>query len=212
MSKRLLDIVGAAVGLVLLSPLFAVIAAWIRVDSPGPTLFRQVRVGRNGRQFRIHKFRTMVVDAESIGKRLSVAGDARVTRSGVFLRRYRLDELPQLVDVLLGQMSLVGPRPEVPEYVARYPEEVRRIVLSVRPGITDRASIEFRNEADILAASPDPERTYVDVIIPKKLKYHQDYVRERTFWGDVGLIGATLAAVFGLRRESIGRERGDGVE
>ena len=195
MSKRVLDIVAAAAGLVLLSPLLALIAVWIKVDSPGPILFRQVRVGRNGRHFRIHKFRTMVVDAESRGKRLSVAGDARVTRSGAVLRRYRLDELPQLVDVLRGDMSLVGPRPEVPEYVARYPEDVRRIVLSVRPGITDRASIEFRNEADILSDSPDPERTYVDVIIPKKLQYYQEYVRERTFWGDVRLIWATLAAL-----------------
>ena len=145
-----------------------VVAALIRWDSPGPVFFRQERVGRFGRPFRIHKFRTMRVNAEQAGQ-LTVGADVRITRIGAFLRAHRLDELPQLIDVFLGDMSLVGPRPEVPRYVAHYPAALRDVVLSVRPGITDPASLRFRNESEQLAAAADPEREYIEVILPAKL-------------------------------------------
>ncbi len=147
MAKRLFDILCAGVGLLLLSPLLLVVAAWVKLDSPGPVMFRQERVGRFGRSFRIHKFRTMRVDAPTLGPQITIGDDARITRSGRWLRASKVDELPQLWDVLRGAMSLVGPRPEVPRYVAMYPAELRALVLSVRPGITDPASLSFRNEA-----------------------------------------------------------------
>ena len=209
MGKRLFDVVVASLGLVALCPLFVLISVWVKLESPGPVFFRQARVGRGGKIFYIHKFRTMVADAEQKGAQLSVDGDARVTRSGALLRRFRLDELPQLVDVVVGNMSLVGPRPEVPRYMAYYPEDVRRRVLSVRPGTTDRASIEFRDEGRMLAASSRPEATYVEEILPRKWQYYQEYVRGRTFWGDVGLILRTLAAVFGRHGGGKGHGRRD---
>ncbi|SOY82775.1 Sugar transferase [Cupriavidus taiwanensis] len=195
MPKRLFDLFFAGVGLCILSPLLLVLALAIRVESPGPVFFRQERVGQFGRTFRIHKFRTMVVNAERRGLQITVGADQRVTRVGGFLRKYKLDELPQLLDVLKGDMSLVGPRPEVPRYVACYPEGVREAVLSVRPGITDRASIEFKDENIILGRAVDAERAYIEEVLPIKLRFYSEYVRDRSLWGDIKIILATLTAL-----------------
>ena len=195
MSKRFFDWLASTFGLLALAPVLLLLALWIKLDSPGPVFFRQERVGRGGRLFRIHKFRTMVTDAERRGLQITVGADARVTRVGQWLRKYKLDELPQLLDVWLGHMSLVGPRPEVPRYVACYPADVRDVVLSVRPGITDRASIEFKDENEILGRAIDPHVAYVEEVLPIKLRYYQDYVANRSFWSDVGIILSTLKAL-----------------
>lgn len=193
MSKRLFDIGAAAVGLLLLLPLLLAVAAWIKLDSRGPVLFRQQRVGRRGVHFTILKFRTMNTQAR--GPLLTVADDRRVTRAGRLLRRAKLDELPQLFNVLAGTMSLVGPRPEVPRYVACYPPATRALVLSVAPGITDWAAIHFRDENALLARAADPERAYIDTILPVKLAYYERYVRERTMASDLHILLRTLAAL-----------------
>jgi lipopolysaccharide/colanic/teichoic acid biosynthesis glycosyltransferase len=194
MSKRLFDIVAALAGLALLAPLFALAALWIRLDSPGPVFYRQQRVGRHGKLFSIFKFRTMTA-APAGAPQLTVGRDSRITGAGAFLRHYKIDELPQLINVLQGAMSLVGPRPEVPRYVACYPPEVRAIVLSVAPGITDWASIEYREENAILGRAADPERAYLDTILPAKLEFYVRYVRERSFWTDLRIIFSTIAAI-----------------
>jgi lipopolysaccharide/colanic/teichoic acid biosynthesis glycosyltransferase len=194
MSKRLFDLVAAGAGLVLLGPLLLALALWIKLDSPGPVLFRQQRVGRRGVLFDIYKFRTMT-DRPDNGRQLTVGRDPRITRAGHFLRRSKLDELPQLINVLEGTMSLVGPRPEVPRYVAFYPPEARNTVLSVAPGITDLASILYKEESEILGRAADPERAYVETILPVKIAYYQRYVRERSFWLDLRIIFQTLAAI-----------------
>lgn len=196
MPKRLFDLCCAAAGLVLLVPVLAAVALWVVWDSPGPAFFRQQRVGRAGRLFHIVKFRTMHPRAETAGPPLTVGADGRITRAGHWLRRTKIDELPQLFNVLLGHMSLVGPRPEVPRYVALYPDDLRTLVLSVRPGITDRASIEFRDESTLLGQSSDPERTYVEQILPIKLRYGADYARSHTLRGDLEIILRTLAALW----------------
>ena len=196
MAKRLFDLVVAALGLLLLSPLLLAVALLIRLDSPGPALYRQERVGRYGKPFRIHKFRTMNASGPGGAMQITIGADPRITRAGQLLRRTKLDELPQLWDVLVGDMSLVGPRPEVPKYVAFYPEALRDKVLSVRPGITDRASIEYREESELLARAADPERTYIDVVMPAKLRYAVDYVDRRSMWTDLCLIGATAQAIW----------------
>lgn len=195
MSKRIFDWLASTFGLLVLAPLLVLLAVWIKLDSPGPVFFRQERVGQWGKLFRIHKFRTMVTDAERRGLQITVGADARVTRVGQWLRKYKLDELPQLLDVWQGHMSLVGPRPEVPRYVACYPADVREVVLSVRPGITDRASIEFKDENEILGRAVDPHVAYVQEVLPIKLSYYQDYVANRSFWSDVGIIFSTLKAL-----------------
>ena len=199
MGKRLFDIACAATALALLAPLLLALALWVRLDSPGPVLFRQQRVGRDSRPFAILKFRTMQVNAEAAGLQITVGQDPRITRAGSWLRRSKLDELPQLLNVLRGDMSMVGPRPEVPRYVALYPTDVRETVLSVRPGITDLASLAFRDESTLLAQSPDPERTYVEQILPTKLRYAQQYVRTRSLWLDLRIIAWTVQAVLGMR-------------
>ncbi len=188
--KRLFDIAASAIGLLLLAPVLLGIAIWIKRDSPGPVFFRQERIGRHGQPFRIYKFRSMRQD--NAGLQITVGEDARITRSGRFIRAYKLDELPQLINVLRGDMSVVGPRPEVPRYVALYPAEVRAEVLSVRPGITDLASVQYRSESMLLAQSSNPEQTYVDTILPAKLALCRQYVRERSFWLDLRIIGMTL--------------------
>ncbi|PZP27288.1 MAG: sugar transferase [Roseateles depolymerans] len=193
MAKRLFDILAAAAGLLLLSPLLLLAALWVKLDSPGPVLFRQTRVGRHGVPFSIHKFRTMRV---APGAAITVGEDPRITRSGRVLRQTKLDELPQLWDVLRGAMSLVGPRPELPNYVALYPAELRAVVLSVRPGITDPASLAFSHEAELLAAASDPEREYREVVLPAKLRLSADYAARATLATDLGLILATLGRVF----------------
>lgn len=195
MTKRFFDACASGAGLLVLSPVLLLIAILIRLDSRGPVFFRQERVGQFGRVFRIHKFRTMVVDAERRGMQITVGADPRVTRVGTFLRRYKLDELPQLIDVVLGRMSLVGPRPEVPRYVACYPRDVKDLVLSVRPGITDRASIEFKDENEILGRAADPHRAYVEEVLPIKLGYYVAYVKNRSLFGDIGIIFSTLLAI-----------------
>lgn len=195
MSKRLFDLLLCGLGLVLLAPLLLGIAIWIKLDSPGPVLFRQERVGRHGKRFLISKFRTMAADAPARGLQITVGADARITGAGRVLRAAKLDELPQLWDVLRGAMSLVGPRPEVPRYVALYPEEMRLLLLSVRPGITDLASLQYRDESAVLAQAADPERAYVEQVLPAKLALSARYVREASLAGDLRLILATLVAL-----------------
>ncbi|WP_445425008.1 sugar transferase [Alishewanella sp. HL-SH06] len=194
MLKRFFDVVCAALGLVVLFPVLLVIAIWIKLDSSGPVFFRQVRVGRFGVPFRIHKFRTMRVNAEQSGL-LTIGRDNRITRSGHLLRKTKLDELPQLIDVLMGKMSLVGPRPEVQEFIDCYPENVRAKVLSVRPGITDRASIEMVDENDILSKYPEPRQAYIDHILPLKQRYYVEYVDSHSVVTDIRIIWDTLLKI-----------------
>lgn len=192
MIKRLFDLSASFCGLILLSPIFVLTAIWIMIDSKGPIFFRQERVGFKGITFRIHKFRTMLLNAEKNENQITVGEDLRITAVGSFLRKYKLDELPQLIDVLVGDMSLVGPRPEVPKYIDRYSDEEKYDVLSVKPGITDNASIEFRDENNLLARCEDPEAAYLNIVLPKKIALYRKYVRERSFFGDVVIIFKTI--------------------
>jgi lipopolysaccharide/colanic/teichoic acid biosynthesis glycosyltransferase len=189
--KRLFDILFSFIGLLFLQPLFVVIAIMIKVDSTGPVFFRQGRVGKNFSRFMIYKFRTMVVDAEKNGLRITSGGDHRITRIGRILRKFKIDELPQLYNVLKGDMSLVGPRPEVIKYVEWYKDDYERI-LSIRPGITDISSMTFRNEESILQGVDDPERYYVHVLLPEKMKLAREYIQNVSFFYDVKLIFKTL--------------------
>ena len=195
MLKRAFDVVCAVIGLLIFGVPMLAIAAWIRLDTAGPVFFRQERVGLHGKLFRIHKFRTMAVDAERSGPQLTVGADARVTRVGRVLRANRLDELPQFLDVLAGDMSLVGPRPDVPRYVEQWPPALRERVLAVRPGITDPASLKFRDEATLLARAADPEREYVDVILPRKLALAADYADHASLWTDLAVIGRSVGVL-----------------
>ena len=190
--KRLFDFVASSFGLILLTPIFVLVALWIKLDSRGAIFFRQERVGFQGDLFRIHKFRTMVLDAEKKGKQITVGADSRITTVGRFLRKYKLDELPQLIDVVVGDMSLVGPRPEVSKYIDCYTDEEKHDVLSVKPGITDNAAIEFRDESELLASAKDPEAAYINEVLPKKIALYRKYVRERSFFGDVAIIFKTI--------------------
>lgn len=192
MLKRAFDLLGAGLGLLLLAPLMLAIAAAIKLDSAGPVFFRQQRVGRFGVLFCIHKFRTMVADALATGPLITIGADARVTRVGRWLRRTRLDELPQLLDVLAGTMSLVGPRPELPQYVAHYPPALREQALSVRPGLTSAAALEFLDEAEQLARAADPEREYIAVMLPRKAQLAADYAAQASLRGDLALLVRTL--------------------
>ncbi len=167
----------------------------IKLDSPGPIFFRQQRVGRYEKLFRIHKFRTMYNGSEKTGPLVTCGEDRRITKVGRFLRKYKLDELAQLIDVIIGNMSLVGARPEVPKYVAYYPPRVKALVLALRPGITDIAAILHCQECDMLANSDDPERDYIEKILPIKLKHYQDYAYHHTLWGDIVLVFRTLKAI-----------------
>lgn len=194
-AKRVFDLSFTMLGLVFLFPCFVCIAVWIKIDSRGPVFFRQERVGLNGAIFRIFKFRTMYFDADEKGRLITVGKDPRITNSGRFLRKLKLDELPQLINVFFGEMSLVGPRPEVQRYVDLYPDDVREYVLSVLPGITDYASIEYKDENDILGRAADPEKTYVEEVMPVKLAYYQRYVSERTLLVDFKLVLATIKAI-----------------
>ncbi len=193
MNKRIFDFTAALLGLILLAPLFALVALWIKIDSRGPVFFLQQRVGKRGVPFNIVKFRTMREDAGE--SQLTLGHDKRITKAGKFLRQYKLDEFPQLFNVLNGTMSLVGPRPEVPRYVACYPPEVRAVVLSVLPGITDWASIYYKEENSLLGRSANPEQAYLETILPVKLKYNLRYVHERSFWNDIRIIFTTLATL-----------------
>lgn len=189
--KRVFDILASGCGLLVLSPLLLFVAIWIKLDSKGPVFYRQVRVGRNNKDFRIFKFRSMKVGADK-GSLVTIGGhDPRVTRSGYFIRKFKIDELPQLINVFIGDMSLVGPRPEVRHYVDYWtPEQMH--VLDVRPGITDPASIKFRNENDLMEKAEDPEKYYIEVIMQEKLNLYIEYVNNQSFWGDIGLIFKTF--------------------
>ena len=193
--KRTVDIVAAALGLCVLSPLFAVCAMAVTWDSPGPVLFRQTRVGRYGKPFTLLKFRSMMQDADRQGLKVTAAGDPRVTGVGRWLRATKLDELPQLLNVLRGEMSLVGPRPEVPEYVAGYDVEQRN-VLNVRPGITGVASLYYVREEDVLAGKADPDRFYKEHILPRKLEMDLAYCVSATLATDMRVLGSTIARLF----------------
>ena len=193
-AKRVMDIAISAAALCVLWPVFLLIALAIVIDDPGPVFYRQVRVGRGGRPFRIFKFRTMVVDADKKGLSITVGRDSRITRVGAFLRKTKLDELAQLLNVLCGQMSFVGPRPEVPRYVELYTPYQRQVLL-VRPGITDYASIAYRNENDLLEGAQDPERMYIDEIMPDKIELNMKYLHEISPLADIRLILSTVVAV-----------------
>ena len=192
--KRIFDIVASGLGLILLSPVFVLLAVWIKLDSKGPVFYRQVRVGYKNRDFRIFKFRSMRMGADK-GSLVTIGGrDPRVTRSGYFIRKFKLDELPQLINVLTGDMSLVGPRPEVRHYVDYWtPEQMH--VLDVRPGITDPASIKFRNENELMEQVEDPEKYYIEVIMQEKIKLYLEYVEKQGFWYDLGLIFKTFFVI-----------------
>ncbi|NNC82284.1 MAG: sugar transferase [Flavobacteriales bacterium] len=195
MIKRLFDIISALLGLVLLSPLLLVIALAIGVKDGAPILFKQTRIGRQGDPFTLYKFRTMRPDSESSGQLSVGERDPRVTDIGHALRKTKLDELPQLWNVLKGDMSVVGPRPEVPRYVDLYSEKERK-VLQVRPGITDAASLAYFNESEMMAEHPDPERYYIETIMKDKLQRNLDYLEKRTFWSDMGIIFKTISRIF----------------
>ena len=195
LAKNLFDAVGGALGFLFLLPALGVIALGIKLTSRGPALFKQERVGKDGKLFYILKFRTMVEDAEEKGLKITVGQDPRVTPLGGFLRRFKLDELPQIINILKGEMSFVGPRPEVPHYVALYDQAQRR-VLSIKPGVTDLASIKFRRESEILGQAEDPEKTYIEEIMPQKLKINLEYVEKASLSYDLKLIWLTLQEVF----------------
>lgn len=194
-AKRIFDLFFTIPGIVVLLPIFIFIATWIKLDTKGPVFFRQERVGYREKYFKIFKFRTMVTDAEKRGKQITIGEDTRITRSGRFLRKYKLDELPQLINVLIGDMSLVGPRPEVPRYVREYTNEEKDIVFSVLPGITDYASIEYRDENEVLGRADNPEKAYIEEVLPIKITYYKKYVMERTLWGDFVIVMRTVLAI-----------------
>lgn len=200
MGKRVFDLCVALGVLLMLSPLLAAVALWIKLDSPGPVLFRQQRVGWRGRPFAILKFRTMRHAATGEGLRITVGADSRITRAGAFLRRHKIDEFPQFINVLRGEMSVVGPRPEVPHYVALYTSAQKDIVLSVRPGITDPASLVFQDESTLLAEADDPEAFYVTVVMPAKLEHAAHYVATRSMLRDIEIVLRTAGAI-GARRK-----------
>ena len=194
MAKNIFDKFFSTVGLVILAPIFLIISVWIKLDSKGEIFFRQKRIGLYGVPFFIHKFRTMYQDSEYAG-RLTIGNDSRITASGKFLRKYKLDELPQLIDVFRGKMSLVGPRPEVPEFINAYPESIKNKILSVKPGITDLASIEMVDENDILSQYDDPKQAYIDIILPIKQKYYLEYVDNSNLLFDIAIILKTIKKI-----------------
>jgi lipopolysaccharide/colanic/teichoic acid biosynthesis glycosyltransferase len=193
--KRLFDIVVSLAGLVLLLPLFLAAAVAIKMDSPGPVFFRQRRIGRDFRPFLIYKFRTMMHDSKSVGSLFTIRHDPRITRVGKFLRKSKIDELPQLINVAKGEMTFVGPRPEVPSYVELFRADYEEI-LRVRPGITDLASIKYRDEATVLSQSPDPEAEYVNRVLPDKIKLAKEYIQQSSFFFDLRLMAETFFKLF----------------
>lgn len=192
--KRLFDIIASGCGLIILSPLFLTLAIWIKLDSEGPVFYRQVRVGKGNKDFHIFKFRSMRVGSDK-GSLVTIGGrDPRVTKSGYVIRKYKFDELPQLINVFMGDMSLVGPRPEVRHYVDHWTSEQMH-VLDVRPGITDPASIKFRNENELMEKAEDPENYYINVIMQEKIKLYLEYVQNASFWYDIKLIFQTFKVI-----------------
>lgn len=192
--KRLVDIIASSVGLIVLSPFLLIIAVALKIDSAGLVFFRQIRVGQFGKPFRIFKFRTMVSQAEKLGPQVSSGDDPRITRVGRVLRKYKLDELPQLINVLKGEMSFVGPRPEVPRYVEAYKDDYLEI-LTVKPGITDFASLEFKDENELLKNAEDPEKKYLEEILPVKIGFYRKYLKEQSLKTDLTLILKTLLSI-----------------
>ncbi len=192
--KRLFDIVASLVGVILLSPIFVLLAVWIKLDSKGPVFYLQERVGKNNKDFKIFKFRSMSVGSDKKGLITVGDHDPRVTKSGYYIRKFKLDEFPQLINVLIGNMSIVGPRPEVRKYVQLYNDEQLK-VLNVKPGITDIASIKYRNENELLAASENPDATYINQIMPDKLKYNLEYIEKSSFLFDVKLVWLTFKEI-----------------
>jgi lipopolysaccharide/colanic/teichoic acid biosynthesis glycosyltransferase len=193
-SKRIFDIFSSAICLLLFSPVLLFLAVWILADSRGGVFYKQVRVGKNGKEFKLLKFRSMRPNSDKAGQ-LTIGNDNRITKVGRFIRRTKLDELPQLINIIKGEMSVVGPRPEVPKYVAMYTPEQRK-VLQALPGLTDYASIQFINEQTILGAAPDPEKTYITEVMPQKLALNLQYINDRTFFLDIKLIFKTIGKIF----------------
>lgn len=189
--KRIFDFICSAIGLIVLSPVLIIIAIMIKKGSDGPVFFKQIRVGEYGENFEILKFRTMVVDAEKLGRQITVGNDNRITKIGGFLRKYKLDELPQLINVFKGDMSLVGPRPEVPRYVEMYTEEQRK-VLNVKPGITDLASLRYKDENELLGKAEDPDDFYINTIMPDKLELNLEYINKSNVFFDIYIIITTI--------------------
>ena len=189
--KRIFDFICSTLGLIILSPILIAIVVKIKIDSDGPVFFKQIRVGEKKKEFEILKFRTMVVDAEKLGRQITVGNDSRITKVGGFLRKYKLDELPQLINVFKGDMSLVGPRPEVPRYVELYNEEQRK-VLEVKPGITDLASIRYRDENDLLGEAENPDDLYINTIMPDKLALNLEYINKNNVFFDIYIILKTI--------------------
>lgn len=196
MLKRLMDIILVLIGFIVALPLMGIVALIIKINSPGPVLYISERIGKGGKPFKIYKFRTMVINADKLGGPSTAADDPRLTKIGLFLKRFQLDELPQLFNVLKGDMSLVGPRPEVKIYVNMMTEEEKNVILSVRPGITDLASLWNFHEAEILKGSSDPEKTYMEKIRPEKLRLQQEYVKKSSIWLDIKIIFQTILKVF----------------
>jgi len=194
--KRIFDFTASLLGLIVLSPLFLVIAILIKLDDGGSIFFRQTRVGQYGKPFKIYKFRTMVENAEKLGAQVTKGDDPRITKVGRFLRKYKLDELPQLINVLKGEMSLVGPRPEVPKFVKLFEEDYKEI-LKVKPGITDYASLEFKDENELLKGAENPEEVYIREILPKKIEYYKRYLKEISFTTDLKVIFKTIWGIVG---------------
>ncbi|MEA3447363.1 MAG: sugar transferase [Bacteroidota bacterium] len=194
MVKRLFDIIFSFIGLIICSPVFIMLGIAICLDSHGGIFFKQQRVGKNGKLFSIYKFRSMRTGSDKKGQLTVGSNDRRITKTGRFIRKYKLDELPQLINVLIGNMSVVGPRPEVPKYVSMYSDEQRK-VLQVKPGITDYASIEYANENDLLASSTDPENTYINEIMPDKLALNRKYIQEKNLITDIKILIKTVTRV-----------------
>lgn len=192
--KRLFDIIVSFFSLLFFAPIIIIVSILVKLTSTGPVFYRQIRVGENNRDFKIFKFRTMRVDSDKLGLLTVSNTDSRITKVGYYLRKYKLDELPQLINVFIGNMSLVGPRPEVRKYVDLYSPE-QMMVFKVRPGITDLASIEFRNENEILSTKDDPNQYYIDVIMPRKIAINLSYIENRTIWKDISVIIQTFIVV-----------------
>lgn len=192
--KRLIDFILSLVGLIILLPVFIVIAILIKKEDGGSIFFRQTRVGQNGKIFKIYKFRTMVENAEKLGAQITKGDDPRITKIGKILRKYKLDELLQLINVLKGEMSLVGPRPEVPKYVNAYKEKYKEI-LKVKPGITDFAALEYIDEERLLKGAKDPEKIYIEKILPEKIKYYEKYIKQMSFLTDLKIILKTILRI-----------------
>ena len=196
MAKRLFDIIFSFIGLVMLLPVFLIVALLIKVFSPGPVFYKSERIGRNNKPFKMHKFRTMVVNADKIGGHSTASDDVRLTKIGLFLKKFQLDELPQLINVLKGEMSFVGPRHEVRHYVDMMTEQEKDIILSLRPGMTDFASLWNFREGEILKGSPDPEKTYTEEIRPKKIELQIKYIKNHSFFTDLKIILKTILKIF----------------